>query len=75
LRTIAVSPSPQQSVKRNGLAARTSLTDSQKWLASRLQTFARIFGLHADPKGGHFAPARINDTLTLLFGKRQADTV
>src|SRR6516162_11507840 len=31
------------------------------------QFFARIFGLHADPKGGHFAPVRINDTLTLLF--------
>jgi catechol 2,3-dioxygenase-like lactoylglutathione lyase family enzyme len=29
--------------------------------------FARIFGLHVDPKGGHFAPVRINDTLTLLF--------
>src|SRR5271165_1653335 len=29
--------------------------------------FARIFGLHADPKDGHFAPVRINDTLTLLF--------
>jgi hypothetical protein len=31
------------------------------------QFFARIFGLHTDPKGGHFAPVRINDTLTLLF--------
>jgi hypothetical protein len=31
------------------------------------QFFARIFGLHADPKDGHFAPIRINDTLTLLF--------
>jgi catechol 2,3-dioxygenase-like lactoylglutathione lyase family enzyme len=31
------------------------------------QFFARIFGLHADPKDGHFAPVRINDTLTLLF--------
>jgi hypothetical protein len=31
------------------------------------QFFAGIFGLHADPKGGHFAPVRINDTLTLLF--------
>jgi hypothetical protein len=28
---------------------------------------ARIFGLHADPKNGHFAPVRLNDTLTLLF--------
>jgi hypothetical protein len=31
------------------------------------QFFARIFGLHADPKSGHFAPVRINETLTLLF--------
>jgi catechol 2,3-dioxygenase-like lactoylglutathione lyase family enzyme len=31
------------------------------------QFFARIFGLHADPKDGHFAPVRINDTITLLF--------
>lgn len=31
------------------------------------QFFARIFGLQADPKGGHFAPVCINDTLTLLF--------
>ncbi|GLR88859.1 VOC family protein [Bradyrhizobium iriomotense] len=29
--------------------------------------FACIFGLHADPKGGHFASVRINETLTLLF--------
>jgi hypothetical protein len=32
------------------------------------QFFARIFGLHADPKGGHFAPVRINDTLTGRVG-------
>jgi catechol 2,3-dioxygenase-like lactoylglutathione lyase family enzyme len=31
------------------------------------QFFARIFGLHADPKEDHFAPVRVNDTLTLLF--------
>src|SRR4029077_1905252 len=31
------------------------------------QFFARILGLHADPKDGHFAPVCINDTLTLLF--------
>jgi catechol 2,3-dioxygenase-like lactoylglutathione lyase family enzyme len=31
------------------------------------QFFARIFGLNPDPKTGHFAPVRINDTLTLLF--------
>jgi len=29
--------------------------------------FARIFGLHFDGKAGHFAPVRVNDTLTLLF--------
>ena len=29
--------------------------------------FARIFGLQADEKHGHFAPVRVNDTLTLLF--------
>jgi catechol 2,3-dioxygenase-like lactoylglutathione lyase family enzyme len=29
--------------------------------------FARIFGLQVDRKGGHFAPVRINDALTLLF--------
>src|ERR1700730_17372743 len=29
--------------------------------------FARIFGLDADPISGHFAPVRLNDTLTLLF--------
>ena len=27
----------------------------------------RIFDLHSDPKSSHFAPVRINDTLTLLF--------
>ena len=31
------------------------------------QFFARIFGLHAHPRDGHFAPVRINDALTLLF--------
>lgn len=31
------------------------------------QFFARIFGLQADPNDGHFAPVRVNDTLTLLF--------
>jgi catechol 2,3-dioxygenase-like lactoylglutathione lyase family enzyme len=29
--------------------------------------FARIFGLHVEDAHGHFAPVRINDTLTLLF--------
>ena len=31
------------------------------------QFFARIFDLHVDPKDGHFAPVRINDTLTIDF--------
>jgi catechol 2,3-dioxygenase-like lactoylglutathione lyase family enzyme len=29
--------------------------------------FARIFGLEFDGQSGHFAPVRVNDTLTLLF--------
>ena len=29
--------------------------------------FAQITGLHADESDGHFAPVRVNDTLTLLF--------
>ena len=29
--------------------------------------FARIFGLQADEGHGHFAPVRVNDSLTLLF--------
>ncbi len=29
--------------------------------------FAGIFGLHVENKHGHFAPVRVNDTLTLLF--------
>jgi catechol 2,3-dioxygenase-like lactoylglutathione lyase family enzyme len=29
--------------------------------------FAKIFGLRADEADGHFAPVRVNDTLTLLF--------
>jgi catechol 2,3-dioxygenase-like lactoylglutathione lyase family enzyme len=36
-----------------------------KKAAARL--FARIFGLRVDRKDGHFAPVRINETLTLLF--------
>ena len=43
------------------------------------QFFAGIFGLHADPKlasmpiqkSDHFAPVRINDTLTLLFDDQE----
>lgn len=35
------------------------------------QFFARIFGLHPDPKDGHFAPVRISDTLTLLFDDQE----
>ena len=29
--------------------------------------FAKIFGLHFEGSGGHFAPVRVNDTLTLDF--------
>ena len=29
--------------------------------------FARLFGLHVEGEHGHFAPVRVNDTLTLLF--------
>ena len=29
--------------------------------------FARIFGLRSDGPPGHFAPVRVNETLTLLF--------
>ena len=29
--------------------------------------FAQIMGLRADELNGHFAPVRVNDTLTLLF--------
>ena len=29
--------------------------------------FAKIFGLHFEDSGGHFAPVRVNDTLTLDF--------
>jgi catechol 2,3-dioxygenase-like lactoylglutathione lyase family enzyme len=29
--------------------------------------FARIFGLRVEEKHGHFAPVRVNETLTLLF--------
>jgi len=29
--------------------------------------FAEIFGLHYDGAKGHFAPVKVNDTLTLLF--------
>ncbi|UWU75460.1 VOC family protein [Bradyrhizobium huanghuaihaiense] len=35
------------------------------------QFFVRIFGLHPDLKDGHFAPVRINDTLTLLFDEQE----
>jgi hypothetical protein len=35
--------------------------------AAPSRTLRGPVGLHADPKGGHFAPVRINDALTLLF--------
>ena len=31
--------------------------------------FARIFGLRYDGAKGHFAPVRVNDSLTLLFDR------
>lgn len=33
--------------------------------------FARIFGLSYDGAWGHFAPVRVNDTLTLDFDNRE----
>ncbi len=36
-----------------------------KEAAARL--FAEIFGLRSESSGGHFAPVRVNDTLTLDF--------
>lgn len=33
--------------------------------------FARIFGLEVEPALGHFAPVRVNDTLTLDFDNRE----
>ncbi len=35
------------------------------------QFFARIFGLRPEPPAGHFAPVRVNDTLTLDFDHRE----
>ena len=37
----------------------------EKDAAARL--FAEIFGLRVESSGGHFAPVRVNDTLTLDF--------
>ena len=34
--------------------------------------FARIFGLRFNKRGGHFAPVRVNSTLTLLFDKERS---
>lgn len=34
--------------------------------------FARIFGLPYDGAKGHFAPVKVNDSLTLLFDKDDA---
>jgi catechol 2,3-dioxygenase-like lactoylglutathione lyase family enzyme len=35
--------------------------------AAAARFFARIFGLEFKDEGDHFAPVRVNDTLTLLF--------
>jgi catechol 2,3-dioxygenase-like lactoylglutathione lyase family enzyme len=34
--------------------------------------FARIFGLKFNGRGGHFAPVRVNNTLTLLFDNEKS---
>ena len=34
---------------------------------SAARSFAKIFGLRFEGSGGHFAPVRVNDTLTLDF--------
>jgi catechol 2,3-dioxygenase-like lactoylglutathione lyase family enzyme len=39
--------------------------------AARL--FAQLFGLSYGGKGEHFAPVKVNDTLTLLFSDEHAD--
>ena len=36
--------------------------------------FAEIFGLRFDGSGGHFAPVRVNDTLTLDFADAAGPT-
>src|SRR5207244_2272442 len=35
--------------------------------AAAARFFAQLFGLSFDGADGHFAPVRVNDTLTLLF--------
>jgi catechol 2,3-dioxygenase-like lactoylglutathione lyase family enzyme len=35
--------------------------------AAAARFFAQIFGLRSEGADGHFAPVRVNDTLTLLF--------
>jgi len=34
--------------------------------------FAEIFGLPVDPKTDHFAPVRVNETLTFLFDEEES---
>jgi catechol 2,3-dioxygenase-like lactoylglutathione lyase family enzyme len=43
----------------------TIVSAHEKDVAARF--FAQIFGLRFDGPGGHFAPVRVNDTLTLDF--------
>ena len=43
----------------------TIVPTRDKDAAARL--FAKLFGLPYDGPSGHFAPVRVNDTLTLLF--------
>ena len=40
--------------------------------AASAEFFARIFGLRVEPATGHFAPVRINETLTLDFDNAEA---
>jgi hypothetical protein len=35
--------------------------------------FAEIFGLRVEPGDGHFAPVRVNDSLTLDFADEAED--
>jgi len=40
--------------------------------AAAARFFADLFGLRFDDRGGHFAPVRVNETLTLLFDEDDA---
>ena len=40
--------------------------------AAAARFFADLFGLRFDAEGGHFAPVRVNENLTLLFDEDDA---